>query len=355
MGKKKLHEIRYLCETITPMFLGDHTSRGAELRPPSIKGAMRFWWRATQSFTSIAALKTAEGNIFGTPDGEGKKSKVIITAKILDPTPPTNSPIAKHKFYAIINNKNISIDIIEYLAYGKTESGKNDPANYKRYADYFKPGSKFEVVFFVPPEFAGIVNEVFHLVAYFGGFGGKSRNGFGSFKILDVEGASPFPVSADLYSRSFNDLPDYPAFSTHTIQIEPAQTYNSWVEAMGALGKAYFEAKNKLGRATSTKYSLIPNKKEYLGIIRGSQINKGDLKLSKEQKFERIAKPYFFRIDKTADKKFKIRVLFLPSKFLEGFRNNQNGTLLSESQSEYLELLKKMTITISDNLKGGNN
>jgi len=331
------------------MFLGDQTGRGAELRPPSIKGAMRFWWRATQSFTSIAALKTAEGNIFGTPDGEGKKSKVLITVKNLDPTPLTNNPLPKHKFYAIVNNKNIPINIIEYLAYGKTKLGSDS------HAFYFEPGTKFEVVFLTPHEHIESVNEAFHLVAYYGGLGGKSRNGFGSFRILNIEGASPFTVSADLYSGNYNDLPDYPAFSDQTMLLDPGKTYNSWGEAMGALGEVYYNAKNELGRTTSPKYSLIPNKKEYLGIISNSKINKGDLKLPREQKFERIAKPYFFRIDKTADNKFKIRVLFLPSKFLEGFRNTRNDTLLKDSQDEYLKLLKIMTKTISDNLKGGNN
>ncbi|MBK8663211.1 MAG: hypothetical protein IPN18_16020 [Ignavibacteriales bacterium] len=123
---------------------------------------------------------------------------------------------------------------------------------------------------------------------------------------------------------------------------------------MGALGEAYYNAKNDLGKTPSLPNSIVPNKKGYLGKIKPLNTNKKEPKLF-ESEIERIAKPYFFRIDKTADNKFKIRVLFLPSKFLEGFRNNQNNTLLDESQSEYLELLKKMTKTISDNLKGGNN
>ncbi|OPX29474.1 MAG: type III-B CRISPR module RAMP protein Cmr1 [Candidatus Omnitrophica bacterium 4484_171] len=38
--------ITFECETITPMFLAGADGRTPELRPPSIKGAMRFWWRA---------------------------------------------------------------------------------------------------------------------------------------------------------------------------------------------------------------------------------------------------------------------------------------------------------------------
>jgi hypothetical protein len=31
---------------VTPMFIGDAEQKATDLRPPSIKGALRFWWRA---------------------------------------------------------------------------------------------------------------------------------------------------------------------------------------------------------------------------------------------------------------------------------------------------------------------
>jgi CRISPR-associated protein Cmr1 len=31
---------------VTPMFLGDAEQKAVDIRPPSIKGALRFWWRA---------------------------------------------------------------------------------------------------------------------------------------------------------------------------------------------------------------------------------------------------------------------------------------------------------------------
>jgi CRISPR-associated protein Cmr1 len=34
-------------EVVTPMFLGGANNLEAELRVPSIKGMLRFWWRAT--------------------------------------------------------------------------------------------------------------------------------------------------------------------------------------------------------------------------------------------------------------------------------------------------------------------
>jgi CRISPR-associated protein Cmr1 len=50
-------QIHFNCEIITPMFLAGADTGQPELRPPSIKGAMRFWWRAVQRFTSPDDLK----------------------------------------------------------------------------------------------------------------------------------------------------------------------------------------------------------------------------------------------------------------------------------------------------------
>lgn len=60
-------------ELITPMFGGGVEPRTADpqgwLRPASVKGQLRFWWRAlyAPSFTSIKELWQAEGRLFGSP------------------------------------------------------------------------------------------------------------------------------------------------------------------------------------------------------------------------------------------------------------------------------------------------
>ena len=57
---KKNLEARF--RIVTPMFLGGAGQRGNGLRPPSIKGALRFWWRA---FYWQECLRQAEGDIAG--------------------------------------------------------------------------------------------------------------------------------------------------------------------------------------------------------------------------------------------------------------------------------------------------
>ena len=41
------------CETITPMFMYEADGITPELRPASIKGVMRFWWRAINGNLSL--------------------------------------------------------------------------------------------------------------------------------------------------------------------------------------------------------------------------------------------------------------------------------------------------------------
>lgn len=45
-----MNTIIFECETVTPMFLTGADSKKPEFRAPSIKGLMRFWWRAIQVY-----------------------------------------------------------------------------------------------------------------------------------------------------------------------------------------------------------------------------------------------------------------------------------------------------------------
>ena len=63
------------CETITPIFMYGADGKTPELRPASIKGVMRFWWRAINGDSDIGKLKEDESEIFGSTE---KKSSFSI-------------------------------------------------------------------------------------------------------------------------------------------------------------------------------------------------------------------------------------------------------------------------------------
>lgn len=72
-------------EIITPMF-GNGVEAGVNdpvtlIRPSSIRGHLRFWWRATRGakYTTIAELRQREGEIWGTTKSP---SQVVVDAKL---------------------------------------------------------------------------------------------------------------------------------------------------------------------------------------------------------------------------------------------------------------------------------
>ena len=73
-----METIKFECEVITPMFLGGADGKGAELRAPSIKGALRFWWRAMNGHLPLKELHEREAEIFGGSGDKQGRSKVIV-------------------------------------------------------------------------------------------------------------------------------------------------------------------------------------------------------------------------------------------------------------------------------------
>ncbi|MBA4369031.1 MAG: type III-B CRISPR module RAMP protein Cmr1, partial [Desulfobacterium sp.] len=61
---KDIETKEFEVEIVTPMFLGGSDPKKAELRAPSVKGALRFWWRALYGSDNLEKMKKREGEIF---------------------------------------------------------------------------------------------------------------------------------------------------------------------------------------------------------------------------------------------------------------------------------------------------
>ena len=73
-----MNETTYKCVILTPMFLYGTDGKTPELRPPSIKGMMRFWWRAINGDLEVGELKKREGEVFGGTDKKQGQSTFSI-------------------------------------------------------------------------------------------------------------------------------------------------------------------------------------------------------------------------------------------------------------------------------------
>jgi len=147
-----MHKITFTCETITPMFLSGADGQTPELRAPSIKGALRFWWRALNGHLALPELKKQEGSIFGDTSRKSKFSICVIPKRI--------------------------------------QKGKQKPVLHKRYVlPCILEGSTFDVTFRIPNEYSywniEKCSKLFELVTLLGGFGKRVRRGMGSVDIID--------------------------------------------------------------------------------------------------------------------------------------------------------------------------
>jgi CRISPR-associated protein Cmr1 len=154
-------------KTVTPMFLGGaEPNERAELRPSSIKGALRFWYRAIDP-----DYRQWEDKIFGSTNaGQGSFALKLIK----------NNTNGTNGF-----RKGDHESGINYFGY-PLETGKIDKGNYqqRKFIDTENQFS-FELIFKEEPE-AKIQKAVIAslwLLGNIGGLGFRSRRGFGTVTI----------------------------------------------------------------------------------------------------------------------------------------------------------------------------
>ncbi|MBW2077681.1 MAG: type III-B CRISPR module RAMP protein Cmr1 [Deltaproteobacteria bacterium] len=143
-----MHQIIFELETITPLFMAGADGRTPELRPPSFKGMMRFWWRAMRAEDDIQTLSKNEAILFGgTEEGQGKSK---ITIRISDHNLKSNS-------YSPLPHKQARFRV---------------PG--------LEPRQKFKCIICVEQRYQKVAISAFKLSTLLGGFGKRSRRGFGA-------------------------------------------------------------------------------------------------------------------------------------------------------------------------------
>ncbi len=159
---KGMEQREFEVEVVTPLFLGGSDPKKAELRVPSIKGALRFWWRAINPHLSLKDLSEQESEIFGDAGEKYGKSKVKIN---LNKTLCYNGRDRENP----VPHKNINFKF-----------------------PCFMPGEKFSLKIHGTRK---VIN-LFELLSVIGGLGKRSRRGFGSFSINRIDEKEYKPISS---------------------------------------------------------------------------------------------------------------------------------------------------------------
>ncbi len=153
-----MDSVIYECENITPIIMNGANS-SPELRAQSIKGWMRYWWRAITAYENIEELKNKEREVFGSLDKKAKfsirisfeKNNLKIETQNIVPHRELEEYDGKNKFIMVNAIKNI----------------------------------KFNVKFmFSNSEYKELICDLFEICCVLGAIGKRSRKGFGSIKII---------------------------------------------------------------------------------------------------------------------------------------------------------------------------
>jgi len=257
---------------VTPMFLSGADQTKAELRAASIKGALRFWWRALQwgEFAAkqdpIGELQKAEAELFGSANG-GQSKVLIRIAQGTHRQPIPKDKVLKQKGDGWLEPKRDQSGIVgegaRYLGYGvmvaffrqKKDRQTNRPipgtesfAGQLTRPCYPSPIEDFVVEFLCRNDSAAeqIQNAIIAL-GLFGGLGSKSRKGYGSLTLTsltrksdDSESPIPLPEHKSFINqiRRREGLSEWTAFSSRS----------QFVLLEGNAGESPLELLNRIGR-----------------------------------------------------------------------------------------------------------
>lgn len=267
----------FKCEVLTPLFLGGADARGVpELRSPSIRGAMRYWYRALLGGTnpSLKSLHEAESLLFGKAEHGGKlvtrlrykgELKIQTYRKSRPHRTPQGDFLPKGK---------------DYLFWSMASSGKPNTTRFRPARQYIEPGVEFEVVLGAKLEEDALRHgeAAFWLLANLGAVGARANRGAGAFQVLENETHLPFGQSASIPELRDHlrdgiraclhvaggawgtfppdTLPPYdvlhPQFCKIWIVAESSEGWDSYENALDGLGRYYRDYRthlNPLGRS----------------------------------------------------------------------------------------------------------
>lgn len=309
---KNMDSVEFEVEVVTPMFLGGANNTEAELRVPSIKGMLRFWWRATYGIESLEEMKKKEAEIFGSTEQKAAFLLHVVNASNIKSLLDLKE---RGERFTAHGHK---VSIIDYLSYGTHKPEKSKGNVYHRH--HITPRSSFSLKFrFYNDACKGEVLHAFYFLIAYGGLGSRNRNGFGSLYIKNNE----MPTYDKLSLSSFS------AFSTK-VKLFTFKEQATWHQALSETGLAYRTAKLCVEPSHShDKRKLV------VAPITVKKQNKADL--------ERHAKPYFLHVNKLENGKLQGQILFMPYKYLFGRKDYSKDKL-----NEYLNTCEKMNEKLSE-------
>jgi CRISPR-associated protein Cmr1 len=142
--------------------MGGADPQRVEIRAPSLKGVIRFWWRALNGNLEIKDMKQKEAELFGSSDKEIGRSKLCIRIPTQQMKTKSYSPVPH---WEDKNRKPFKIPAIDYgQSFQVLLTSIGDKSTHEEY------------------------QAIFETTILLGGFGKRCRRGFGSIEIIKRNG-----------------------------------------------------------------------------------------------------------------------------------------------------------------------
>ncbi len=240
----------------TPLFGGGATpDASAELRPPSIKGVLRFWWRAlawSRHVGDLDKIRSDEARIFGAAGDDetgGQASFLLRTTNLHLP-----APLMARQVLEGMDKKVVGVGA-RYFGYGLMEAFDSTKTGAKAgqlTRPCLKAPFEFTVELVSREKIDPSVVEALRVMGLLGGLGSRTRRGWGNLTLRslrenDAE-AWQSPNDHTAYAKALCDIlsseslqdgePPYSAFCKQTrIEIvaegsDPLQLLNTVGEQM---------------------------------------------------------------------------------------------------------------------------
>ncbi len=178
----RVQRVTVTLEAVTPLFLGGVNPRGEpELRAPSVKGALRAWWRAiyggVHPHISPHELAADEGRLFGSTENASP-----ITLRLRADSLQSAEEWQTREYIGI-----------DYLFFAFRGTRQEPPRK------GFPAGQQFDLILQTRPGAKASESEEAYkqacaalwLWVWFGALGARSRRGAGSLRAINIEGEWP--------------------------------------------------------------------------------------------------------------------------------------------------------------------
>jgi CRISPR-associated protein Cmr1 len=343
---------------VTPLFLGGaEPKKSCEVRGPSIKGAMLFWWRALRPGVPLADLRRQESELFGS--SRGGQSRWLLDAR-------EEKSLHLGKLELDQGRGYLAGQGLAQLKQAQPQTaprrrplvgvGTAQPMPYESTRRYLRPGGRITLRAFRRTISRGASAEAEQIraalvaLATFGGLGARSRRGFGSIHLEELTwggehgqealeepkdvGALQGRLSSLLGAIAHSSLPPYSCFSNDArvlVLDAPGKSAEDLHEELGRRFKDFRSHERSGGVGEADHDDMVewlrsgkpdvPPRRAVFGLPHNYYFSSTNAKVgvNASGKLNRRASPLFLHLDELGEEgeRHGVAVLtFLPAAFL---------------------------------------